>query len=152
MYKNAEFKGKKMKLTSKGRYAVMALVDLARFDNINPVSLRDISLRQGISLDYLEQIFSKLKRNNIVKSIRGTQGGYILNKNPNDIKLTNIFYAVDEKVKTVQCKKDSKRGCNGKATKCITHDLWDELETHINSFFENKSLEDLINNKKETRF
>ena len=141
-----------MKLTSKGRYAVMALVDLARFDNINPVSLRDISLRQGISLDYLEQIFSKLKRNNIVKSIRGTQGGYILNKNPNDIKLTNIFYAVDEKVKTVQCKKDSKRGCNGKATKCITHDLWDELETHINSFFENKSLEDLINNKKETRF
>ena len=140
-----------MKLTSKGRYAVMALVDLARFDSINPVSLRDISLRQGISLDYLEQIFSKLKRNNIVKSIRGTQGGYILGKNPNDIKLTNIFYAVDEKVKTVQCKKDSKKGCNGKATKCITHDLWDELETHINSFFENKSLEDLINNKKETR-
>ena len=140
-----------MKLTSKGRYAVMALVDLARFDSINPVSLRDISLRQGISLDYLEQIFSKLKRNNIVKSIRGTQGGYILGKNPNDIKLTNIFYAVDEKVKTVQCKKESKKGCNGKATKCITHDLWDELETHINSFFENKSLEDLINNKRETR-
>ena len=140
-----------MKLTSKGRYAVMALVDLARFNNMSPVSLRDISLRQGISLDYLEQIFSKLKRNNIVKSIRGTQGGYILNKNPNDIRLTNIFYAVDEKVKTVQCKKDSKKGCNGKATKCITHDLWDELETHINSFFENKSLEDLINKKKETR-
>ena len=100
-----------MKLTSKGRYAVMALVDLARFDNINPVSLRDISLRQGISLDYLEQIFSKLKKNEIVKSIRGTQGGYVLNKNPNDIKLTNIFHAVDEKVKTVQCKKDSKKGC-----------------------------------------
>ena len=79
-----------MKLTSKGRYAVMALVDLARFDNINPVSLRDISLRQGISLDYLEQIFFKLKKNEIVKSIRGTQGGYVLNKNPNDIKLTNI--------------------------------------------------------------
>ena len=90
-----------MKLTSKGRYAVMALVDLARFDNINPVSLRDISLRQGISLDYLEQIFSKLKKNEIVKSIRGTQGGYVLNKNPNDIKLTNIFHAVDEKVKKI---------------------------------------------------
>ena len=140
-----------MKLTSKGRYAVMALVDLARFNNINPVSLRDISLRQGISLDYLEQIFSKLRKKEIVQSVRGTQGGYILGKNPNDIKLTNIFYAVDEKVKTVQCKKDSKKGCNGKATKCITHDLWDELETHINSFFENKSLEDLIKNKKETR-
>jgi len=140
-----------MKLTSKGRYAVMALVDLARFDNINPVSLRDISLRQGISLDYLEQIFSKLKKNEIVKSIRGTQGGYVLNKNPNDIKLTNIFHAVDEKVKTVQCKKESKRGCNGKATKCITHNLWDELEIHINTFFENKSLEDLIKNNNETR-
>ena len=140
-----------MKLTSKGRYAVMALVDLARFDNINPVSLRDISLRQGISLDYLEQIFSKLKKNEIVKSIRGTQGGYVINKNPNDIKLTNIFHAVDEKVKTVQCKKESKKGCNGKATKCITHNLWDELEIHINTFFENKSLKDLINNNKETR-
>ena len=140
-----------MKLTSKGRYAVMALVDLARFDNINPVSLRDISLRQGISLDYLEQIFSKLKKNEIVKSIRGTQGGYVLNKNPNDIKLTNIFNAVDEKVKTVQCKKESKRGCNGKATKCITHNLCDELEIHINTFFENKSLKDLLNSNKETR-
>ncbi len=140
-----------MKLTSKGRYAVMALVDLARFDSINPVSLRDISLRQGISLDYLEQIFSKLKKNEIVKSIRGTQGGYVLNKNPNDIKLTNIFHAVDEKVKTVQCNKDSKRGCNGKATKCITHNLWDELEIHINTFFENKSLNDLLNKNKETR-
>ena len=140
-----------MKLSSKGRYAVMALVDLARFDNINPVSLRDISLRQGISIDYLEQIFSKLKKNEIVKSIRGTQGGYVLNKNPNDIKLTNIFHAVDEKVKTVQCKKESKKGCNGKATKCITHNLWDELEVHINTFFENKSLKDLLNNNKETR-
>ena len=140
-----------MKLTSKGRYAVMALVDLARFDNINPVSLRDISLRQGISLDYLEQIFYKLKKNEIVKSIRGTQGGYVLNKKPNDIKLTNIFHAVDEKVKTVQCKKESKKGCNGKATKCITHNLWDELEIHINTFFENKSLKDLLNNNKETR-
>jgi len=140
-----------MKLTSKGRYAVMALMDLARFDSINPVSLRDISLRQGISLDYLEQIFSKLKKNEIVKRIRGTQGGYVLNKNPNDIKLTNIFHAVDEKVKTVQCKKESKRGCNGKTTKCITHNLWDELEIHINTFFENKSLNDLLNKNKETR-
>ena len=151
MYKNPQFKGKKMKLTSKGRYAVMALVDLARFDNINPVSLRDISLRQGISLDYLEQIFSKLKKNEIVKSIRGTQGGYVLNKKPNDIKLTNILHAVDEKVKTVQCKKDSKKGCNGKSTKCITHNLWDELENHINNFFEKKSLEDLIKDNFERR-
>ena len=129
----------------------MALVDLARFDSINPVSLRDISLRQNISLDYLEQIFSKLKKNDLVKSVRGTNGGYILNKNPNEIKLTNIFHAVDEKVKTVQCKKDSKKGCNGKASKCITHNLWDELEVHINTFFENKSLKDLIKNSQENR-
>ena len=129
----------------------MALVDLARFDNINPVSLRDISLRQNISLDYLEQIFFKLKKNQIVKSIRGNQGGYVLSKNPNDIKLTNIFNAVDEKIKTVQCKKDSKKGCNGRATKCITHNLWDELENHINSFFDQKSLNDLIQDKRENR-
>jgi Rrf2 family iron-sulfur cluster assembly transcriptional regulator len=140
-----------MKLTSKGRYAVMALVDLARFDSINPVSLRDISLRQGISLDYLEQIFSKLKKDQIVKSIRGTQGGYVLSKKPNEIKLANIFHAVDEKVKTVQCKKDSKKGCNGKATKCVTHNLWDELENHINSFFDKKSLEDLLKSSTENR-
>ncbi len=140
-----------MKLTSKGRYAVMALADLARFDNTNPISLRDISLRQSISLDYLEQIFFKLKKNQIVKSVRGTQGGYVLNKKPNEIKLTNIFHAVDEKVKTVQCNKDSKKGCNSKVAKCITHNLWDELENHINGFFEKKSLEDLLNNNSEHR-
>ena len=140
-----------MRLTSKGRYAVMALVDLARFNNINPVSLRDISLRQGISLDYLEQIFSKLRKKEIVQSVRGIQGGYILNRKANEIKLTNIFDAVDEKVKTVQCKKDSKRGCNGKATKCITHNLWDELENHINYFFEQKTLDDLVKDNNERR-
>ena len=140
-----------MKLTSKGRYAVMALVDLARFNNVNPVSLRDISLRQGISLDYLEQIFSKLRKKEIVQSVRGNQGGYVLNKKAKEIKLTNIFDAVDEKVKTVQCKKESKKGCNGKSTKCLTHNLWDELENHINDFFEKKSLEDLIQDNIERR-
>ena len=139
-----------MKLTSKGRYAVMALVDLARFDNINPVSLRDISLRQGISLDYLEQIFSKLKKNEIVKSIRGKKGGYTLNKTPSDIKISDILSAVEEKVKTIGCQKHSKKGCNGKSAKCITHNLWDELETHINVFFQEKNLGDLIN-KTENR-
>ena len=140
-----------MKLTSKGRYAVMALMDLAKFNTITPVSLRDISLRQGISLDYLEQIFLKLRKKEIVQSVRGNQGGYILNKKAKEIKLTNIFDAVDEKVKTVQCKKDSKKGCNGKSTKCITHNLWDELENHINNFFEKKSLEDLIKDNFERR-
>ena len=140
-----------MKLTSKGRYAVMALIDLARFDSFNPVSLRDISLRQGISLDYLEQIFSKLRKKDIVQSIRGTQGGYVLKKNAKEIKLTNIFDAVDEKVKTVQCKKESKKGCNGKPVKCLTHNLWDELESHINNFFDKKSLDDLVKDNEEKR-
>jgi len=140
-----------MKLTSKGRYAVMALADLAKFNSTNPVSLRDISLRQGISLDFLEQIFSQLKKHEIVKSIRGTNGGYILNKEPIDIKIANILNAVDEEVKTIQCKKESKKSCNGKTTKCITHNLWDELQNHINDFFENKNLRDLIVNNPENR-
>ena len=140
-----------MKLNSRSRYAVMALADMASFNTQNPVSLRDISLRQNISLVYLEQIFSKLKKNNIVKSIRGTNGGYILTKNPEKIKLSNIFLAVDEKIKTVQCKKESKKGCNGKLTKCITHNLWDDLEMHINEFFDKKNLGDLLKNSLEKR-
>ena len=138
-----------MKLNTRGRYAVMALADLANFDKQNPVSLRDISLRQNISLVYLEQIFSKLKKNNIVKSIRGTNGGYMLTKNPEQIKLSNIFSAVDEKVKTVQCKRESRKGCNGKLTKCITHYLWDDLEMHINNFFDKKNLGDLLKSNQE---
>ena len=140
-----------MKLNARGRYAVMALADMAKFDKQNPISLRDISLRQNISLVYLEQIFSKLKKNNIVKSIRGVNGGYILSKDPEQIKLSNIFSAVEETVKTVQCKKESKKGCNGKLTKCITHYLWDELEIHINDFFDKKNLGDLLKSNLETR-
>ena len=140
-----------MKLNSKSRYAVMALADIANFNKKYPVSLRDIYLRQNISLVYLEQIFLKLKKNNIVKSIRGTNGGYILTNDPNQIKLSSIFSAVDEKVKQVQCKKESKKGCNGKSTKCITHYLWDELEIYINDFFEKKNLGDLLKNKFETK-
>ena len=140
-----------MKLNAKSRYAVMALADIASFNKQNPVSLRDISLRQNISLVYLEQIFSKLKKNNIVKSIRGTNGGYVLTKDPEQIKLSNIFSAVDEKVKTLQCKRESKKGCNGKLTKCITHNLWDDLEMHINDFFDKKNLGDILKNNLETR-
>ena len=140
-----------MKINSKSRYAVMALADIANFNRQNPVSLRDISLRQNISLVYLEQIFSKLKKNNIVKSIRGTNGGYVLTKDPEQIKLSNIFSAVDEKVKTLQCKRESKKGCNGKQTKCITHNLWDDLEMHINDFFDKKNLGDLLKNNLETK-
>jgi len=140
-----------MKLNSKSRYAVMALADIASFNKQNPISLRDISLRQNISLVYLEQIFSKLKKSNIVKSIRGANGGYVLTRDPEQIKLSNIFSAVDEKVKTLQCKRESKKGCNGKLTKCITHNLWDDLEMHINDFFDKKNLGDILKNNLETR-
>ncbi len=122
----------------------MALADLARFKNNVPISLRDISIRQGISLVYLEQLFLKLKKNELVKSIRGKKGGYTLNKAPNEIKISDILFAVEEKVKTIGCQKHSKKGCNGKSAKCITHNLWDELETHINLFFQEKNLGDLI--------
>ena len=139
-----------MKLSTKSRYAVMALADIARFKNNEPISLRDISIRQGISLVYLEQLFLKLKKNEIVKSIRGKKGGYTLNRNPNAIKISDILSAVEEKVKTTGCHKHSKNGCNGRSTKCITHNLWDELETHINVFFQEKNLGDLIH-KTENR-
>ena len=133
-----------MKLTTKGRYAVMAMADLALFQDNGPTSLTDISLRQNISLPYLEQIFIKLKNNNLVKSTRGAKGGYVLDKSAHDIKISNIISAVDEEVKMLNCKKESKKGCNSKSTKCITHNLWDQLDQHINNFFEKVKLQDLI--------
>jgi|TARA_B110000438_G_scaffold289916_1_gene325022 Rrf2 family iron-sulfur cluster assembly transcriptional regulator len=133
-----------MKLTSKGRYAVMAMADLAKTSTSQPISLSEISLRQGISISFLEQIFLKLKKNNLVQSSRGPAGGYLLTKSPSEIKLLNIIEAVDEKVKTVGCKKESKKGCNGKSIKCITHNLWDDLEAHINHFFEKNTLQDIV--------
>ena len=133
-----------MKLTTKGRYAVMAMADLASFKDQGPVSLSDISLRQNISLPYLEQIFIKLKNRNLVKSVRGAKGGYELESSPDEIKISNIISAVDEEVKMLNCKKDSKKGCNNKSSKCITHNLWDQLDQHINNFFEKVKLQDLL--------
>ena len=132
----------------------MAMADLAKNYVKEPTSLTEISLRQGISIDYLEQLFSKLRKNNLVHSVRGPSGGYVLSKPPDEIKLLSIINAVDEKIKTVKCRKESKKGCNGKSIKCITHNLWDELEIHINKFFENNTLNDILfkevgNNSKE---
>ena len=138
-----------MKLTSKGRYAVMAMADLAKNHAPRPVSLNEISSRQGISIFYLEQLFFKLKQNRLVHSRRGSHGGYVLSKTPDQIKLSNIISAVNEEVKTLKCNKNSKKGCNGKSIKCITHSLWDELGEHINLFFEQKSLEDVLNIEKK---
>jgi|TARA_B110001452_G_scaffold262060_1_gene261574 Rrf2 family transcriptional regulator, iron-sulfur cluster assembly transcription factor len=133
-----------MKLTTKGRYAVMAMADLASYANEKPISLTEISLRQKISLSYLEQLFLKLKTKNLVKSVRGSSGGYTLVRPASEIKLSNIIFAVDENIKTLNCKKDSKKGCNHKNMKCITHNLWDDLDQHISSFFEKINLEDLV--------
>ena len=145
-----------MRLTSKGRYAVMAMADLAKINTDQPTNLTEISLRQGISISFLEQIFLKLKKNNLVKSSRGPSGGYLLAQSPEEIKLSSIIKAVDERVKTLGCKRESKKGCNGKSTKCITHNLWDDLENHINKFFEENTLNDILfkevrNNSKQIK-
>ena len=145
-----------MKLTSKGRYAMMAMADLAKNNVKEPTSLTEISLRQGISIAYLEQLFLKLRKNNLVQSARGPSGGYVLSKPPGDIKLLSIISAVDEKIKTVKCRKESKKACNGKSIKCITHNLWDDLEAHINKFFEENTLNDILfkevrNNSKQIK-
>ena len=140
-----------MKLTTKGRYAVMAMADLAAIKDLKPVSLKEIAIRQNISLSYLEQLFLKLKNNNLVKSVRGPQGGYVLEKKAKDIKLSSIIFAVNEEVKTLNCKKESKKGCGGRSVKCITHNLWDDLEKHINGFFESKNLNDIVS-KQENIF
>ncbi len=133
-----------MKLTTKGRYAVMAMADLASYSKNKPVSLSEISARQNISLAYLEQLFICLKDKDLVKSVRGVKGGYALNIPASEIKISNIFFAVNEEIKTLNCKKDSKKGCNNKSVKCITHNLWDKLDNHINGFFENIKLEELV--------
>ena len=133
-----------MKLTTKGRYAVMAMADLASYSKDKPVSLSEISTRQNISLAYLEQLFIRLKEDKLVRSVRGVKGGYALDKPASEIKLSNIFKAVNEEIKTLNCKKESKKGCNNKSVKCITHNLWDKLDTHINGFFENIKLEELV--------
>ena len=133
-----------MQLTSRGRYAVMAMADLAKNNVKEPTNLAEISLRQGISLAYLEQLFLKLRKNNLVQSVRGPSGGYVLSKPPEKIKLLSIINAVNEKIKTVKCRKELKKGCNGKSIKCITHNLWDDLEIHINKFFEENTLSDIL--------
>ena len=140
-----------MKLTTKGRYAVMAMADLASNERIGPISLKEVSVRQNISLAYLEQIFIKLKNNKLVRSSRGASGGYVLEKPASEIKLSSIIFAVDEEVKMLNCKKSSKRGCTNKTTKCITHNLWDQLDQHINGFFEKIKLQDLVKQNSNLR-
>jgi len=130
-----------MRLTTKGRYAVTAVLDLALHQDGGPVSLAAISERQGISLSYLEQLFSKLRRSNIVSSTRGPGGGYKLTNNIDQVSVSDIILAVDESCKVVDCK-DSE-GCND-GYQCLTHDLWQELSNEIRTFLDGITLAEIM--------
>lgn len=129
-----------MKLTTKGRYAVTAMLDLTLNDEANPVSLADISARQDISLSYLEQLFSKLRKADLVVSMRGPGGGYRLKGEAKDIVIADIISAVDENVDVTRC--GGLADCDG-GRPCLSHDLWMDLSNQIRSFLSNISLEDM---------
>jgi len=130
-----------MRLTTKGRYAVTAVLDLALHQNQGPVSLAAISERQQISLSYLEQLFAKLRRNNIVSSTRGPGGGYRLSGDVEDVSVSDIILAVDETYKVVDC--GDSDGCHGDY-QCLTHDLWQELSTEIRTFLDGITLSEIM--------
>ena len=134
-----------MKLSTKGRYAVMAMVDLASNSSVNgrPVSLSDIADRQEISLSYLEQLLGKLRRSGLVKSVRGPGGGYLLSRNAEDIRISDIVTAADEHLSATRCVPGSAQGCNGDKSRCLTHDLWHELSNQIIMYLSSVSLEDV---------
>lgn len=133
-----------MKLSTKGRYAVMAMVDLAANSEGKPVSLAEIAERQEISLSYLEQLFGKLRRGGLVKSVRGPGGGYLLSRGTGDTRVSDIVVAVDEPLRATRCKAGSAVGCRGDNGRCLTHDLWEELGNQIHTFLSSVSLEDVI--------
>lgn len=137
-----------MRLTTKGRYAVTAMIDLAINATDTPVSLADISERQSISLSYLEQLFSKLRRYNLVKSVRGPGGGYQLSQNADLIDIAQVVDAVNESVDATRCQGGS-NGCNA-GDVCLTHFLWQDLSNQIHDFLAGITLADLVN-KQEVR-
>ncbi len=133
-----------MMLTAKGRYAVMAMVDIAvRGERDKPTTLADIAVRQGITVPYLEQIFAKLKASGLVKSVRGPGGGYLLAKAPGAINVAEIILATNEDIKVTRCDHHPEGGCLSKNTRCLTHDLWDGMGNHIYAYLKNTSLEDV---------
>lgn len=133
-----------MRLTSKGRYAVTAMLDVALHSQKGPVALADISERQGISLSYLEQLFSRLRKNGLVSSVRGPGGGYLLGKNASDIAVGSVISAVDESVDATRCQ--GKNGCQ-RGERCLTHSLWRDLSERISGFLNNITLDEIINNQ-----
>ena len=134
-----------MRLSTKGRYAVMAMADLAAHEGgERPVSLAEIAKRQEISLSYLEQLFAKLRRGALVKSVRGPGGGYRLSRPSAEVRISDIIVAVDEPINATRCRPGSPKGCTGTTTRCVTHDLWEELGRQIHVFLSSVTLADVV--------
>ena len=132
-----------MKLSTKGRYAVMAMVDLASTSNGSPVALADIAERQEISLSYLEQLFAKLRRGGLVRSVRGPGGGYLLAHSAEGTRISDIILAVDEPIRATRCAPGSPAGCRSNKSRCLTHDLWEELGNQIHLYLSSVTLADV---------
>ena len=139
-----------MKLSNKGRYAVLAMVDIAKYAGDKPCKLSSIALRQNISLHFLEQIFLKLRKSNLVISHRGPGGGYRLSHNKEIIKVSHVIAAVDESIKTTGCSNNPHSFCTGKSAKCLTHHLWEDLGNLIEGYLESISLKDLVEGNNES--
>jgi Rrf2 family iron-sulfur cluster assembly transcriptional regulator len=135
-----------MKLSTKGRYAVMAMADIAVHSRDEPVNLAAVAARQEISLEYLEQLFLKLRRSGLVESTRGPGGGYSLSRDSEDIRISDIVCAVDEPLRVTRCQGDAIDGCvSGK--QCLTHDLWSALGRQIYGFLSAITLGDVVNRR-----
>lgn len=132
-----------MKLSTKGRYAVMAMADLAYHSRGKPVALAEVADRQEISLSYLEQLFGKLRRGGLVSSVRGPGGGYLLAREPQQMRIADIILAVDEPIKATRCTPGSPRGCHSHKGRCLTHDLWEELGNQIYLYLSSVTLSDV---------
>jgi len=141
-----------VKLSTKGRYAVMAMVDLAHHAQAKPVSLSEIATRQEISLSYLEQLFARLRRAGLVRSVRGPGGGYRLARTSIETRISEIILAVDEPIKATRCTEMGTVGCHADGSKCLTHDLWEELGNQIHLFLSSVTLHDILERKLSTRF
>ncbi|WP_448189632.1 Rrf2 family transcriptional regulator [Azospirillum sp. sgz301742] len=133
-----------MRLSTKGRYAVMAMVDLAANSNGSPVALADIAERQEISLSYLEQLFAKLRKGGLVKSVRGPGGGYLLAYTADDTRVSDIILAVDEPIRTTRCANITPQGCRTNRSRCLTHDLWEELGNQIHMYLSSVTIADVV--------
>ena len=141
-----------MRLSTKGRYAVMAMADLARNGADRAVSLAEIATRQEISLSYLEQLFGRLRKSGLVKSVRGPGGGYRLAREAHETAVAEIVLAVDEPIRATRCVgAGSPKGCMIKGERCITHHLWEDLGDEIHAFLAAVSLEDVVMNRTGAR-